>query len=165
MGTGIALGSNMGDRLARLKAARKFLTSLALPGSAVRISRLYETVPQDCPPGTSPFLNAVMEISTSLDPHGLLRRLLDFEADLGRARRRPRNAPRTIDLDILYAGALRCDTPELTLPHPRMFDRRFVLQPLADIRPELVPPGWPCSVAERLGQLPADGVALLPERL
>lgn len=154
MRAGIALGSNLGDRAARMGAARDFVFSLHEGPGAAAGSALYETDPVDCPPGTAPFLNAVVEIESNLDPEAILRRLRDYEQKSGRGATGPRNSPREIDLDILYAGDLRRASPALILPHPRMMSRRFVLQPLADIRPDLVLPGGDDSVAVLLSRLP-----------
>ncbi len=154
MRTGVALGSNLGDRLVHLRAGREFLESLhADPGRAT-VSPVYETEPVGCEPGTPPFLNAVMEIETHLDPAALLDSLRALERQAGRADTRAPNQPRPLDLDILYAGDLHIDTGPVILPHPRAAARRFVLQPLADIRPDLVLPGRAASVAELLAQLP-----------
>ena len=156
MTVGIALGSNLGDRAAHLAAAKRFLSSLhASPGAAL-CSALYETEPVDCAPGSAAFLNAVMEIETPLEPLDLLARLRQFEQQQGRAVDRGRNAPRQLDLDLLYAGDHHMDTPALILPHPRMSTRRFVLQPLAEIRPDLVLPGQDLTVAQLLAALPAS---------
>jgi 2-amino-4-hydroxy-6-hydroxymethyldihydropteridine diphosphokinase len=156
MKTGIALGSNIGDRAAHLAAAKHFLSSLHTGPGAPPCSALFETEPVDCTPGTTSFLNAVMEIETPFEPSDLLARLRDFETQQGRAVDRGRNAPRQLDLDLLYAGDNHMDTPELVLPHPRMTARRFVLQPLAEIRPDLVLPGQDLTVAQLLAALPAS---------
>lgn len=163
---GIALGSNEGDRLQNLQAARQRIMELptvcrelAAPLNAP----VFETEPVDCTPGTRPFLNTVVEVpcSNSFSPMEFLAELREIEHALGRPTRHPRHAPRTVDLDILYAGSFRCYQPELTLPHPRMLQRRFVLAPLAAIRPELVVPGQTCSVAEALRALPPQPVVTL----
>jgi 2-amino-4-hydroxy-6-hydroxymethyldihydropteridine diphosphokinase len=152
----IALGSNLGDRLQNLRAAAARITTLAAPGSEILRSRVYETEPVGCEPGAAPFLNAVMEIDFPGSPDDLLAQIRAIERDMGRAERRPKNAPRTIDLDILCAGGLVLDSPHLTLPHPRMTTRRFVLAPLADIRPELILPGQEKTVAQLLDALPPE---------
>ena len=156
MKAGIALGSNLGDRAAHLAAAKRFLSSLHVGPGALLCSALYETEPVDCTPGTAAFLNAVMEIETPLEPLDLLARLRDFETQQGRAVDRGRNTPRQLDLDLLYVGDIRMETPALVLPHPRMTTRRFVLQPLAEIRPNLVLPGQDLTVAQLLAALPAS---------
>lgn len=155
MKAGIALGSNLGQRTDRLGAARDFLFSLHTGKDPARSSALYETEPVDCAPGTAPFLNAVVEIETRLEPQALAQRLREFEQKSGRSASRNRNSPREIDLDLLYAGASRLATPDLTLPHPRMTSRRFVLQPLADIQPDFVLPGQTDTVAALLAKLPS----------
>jgi len=135
MRIGIALGSNLGDREANLRAAVAAVREVA--ESPVLLSRVYETEPVDCPPDAATFLNAAMEIGYSGDIHILLQYLQSIESQRGRPRLRDKNSPRTIDLDILYAGDLVLNDPELILPHPRIAERFFVLLPLNDIVPEL----------------------------
>lgn len=154
MRTGIALGSNLGDRLSLLRAGRDFLRTLHHVPAPLLASAVYETAPVGCPPGSLPFLNAVIEIVTDLAPSDLLLLLSGFEGSLGRPGRRPRNSPRPLDLDILYCGDASIASADLTLPHPRINQRRFVLQPLADIRPDLVLPGQSSTVAQLLAALP-----------
>lgn len=107
----------------------------------------------DCPPGSAPFLNAVMEIVTSLPADDLAARTGAFERELGREAQSLRNAPRPIDIDILYVGGRTIRSESLVVPHPRLTQRRFVLQPLAEVRPDLVLPGEICSVADLLALL------------
>jgi 2-amino-4-hydroxy-6-hydroxymethyldihydropteridine diphosphokinase len=95
-----------------------------------------------------------MEIETDLEPGALLHALQQIERSIGRPAKHERNAPRTLDLDLLYAGNLTLQSAELILPHPRIATRRFVLQPLADLRPELILPGTGRSVAALLSALP-----------
>lgn len=152
--TGLALGSNLGDSRAHLRAARDFLLTLHEDETSPSVSGLYATEPVDCPPGSPAFLNAVVEIATARPPRALLAALAAFEGLLGRPAQRERNAPRAVDLDLLYAGDIVLTTPELVLPHPRIKERRFVLQPLADIRPELVLPGQTKPVTQLLAELP-----------
>ena len=152
---GLALGSNLGDRWSYLRAARHFLAGLHEGADHAAVSSVYETEPVDCPPGSAPFLNAVMEIVTSLDPDELLARSERFERRLGRPAARERNDPRPIDIDILYAGDRAIRRAGCEVPHPRLTRRRFVLQPLAEIRPDLVLPGQTRTVAELLASLPA----------
>lgn len=150
---GIALGSNAGDREANLRAAMARLRELDPQVSA---SRVYETAPVDCPDGSGAFLNAVAVLHWSGSPHALLDTLRGIESALGRPALRDRNAPRTIDLDILFAGSTVCQDERLELPHPRLHLRRFVLAPLCDLRPQLVLPGFTSTAAELLAALPAE---------
>ena len=156
MKAGIALGSNLGDRHAQIAAGREFVFSLHEGAEAPLCSALYETEPVDCQPDTAAFLNAAIEIETSLAPLDLWQKLREHECESGRAEQRATNSPREIDLDLLYVDKLRLDSPALVLPHPRMTTRRFVLQPLADIRPDLVLPGQSLTVAQLLAALPAS---------
>lgn len=153
MRTGIALGSNLGDRLANLRAGRDAVLLLPHVSAPVMVSRVYETEPVGTGPDAGPFLNAVIEVDCTADPLVLLAALRSIESDLGRPTRYPRNAPRTLDLDILYAGDLVMNDDALILPHPRLHQRRFVLAPLNDIRPELRLPGQSSTVAELLAAL------------
>jgi 2-amino-4-hydroxy-6-hydroxymethyldihydropteridine diphosphokinase len=153
MRTGVALGSNLGDRLASLRAARKAIVALAGVAPPILTSRVYETEPVDCQPGAGKFLNAVIEFDYQGDPVELLANLIKIEESLGRERHHARNLSRKIDIDLLYCGPREIDNETLRLPHPRLQQRRFVLQPLADIRPELALPGQPETVGELLAQL------------
>ena len=152
MRTGVALGSNLGDRLATLRAARKAIVGLAGVEPPILSSAIYETEPVDCEPGAEKFLNAVLEFDCESDPVNLLKKLTEIERALGRPRHRARNVSRQIDLDLLYVGKMKIDTMEVQLPHPRMHSRRFVLQPLADIRPDLVLPRQTKTVRELLAR-------------
>ena len=152
MRIGIALGSNLGDRLTNLRAARKAIVDLAADKSSVFASRVYETEPIDCEPGAGKFLNAVLEIEYDGDPTELLQKMIGIEESLGRERDHARNMSRKIDIDLLYADDLNVANEKLQLPHPRMAQRKFVLQPLADIRPDLVLPNQPKPVSELLAQ-------------
>jgi 2-amino-4-hydroxy-6-hydroxymethyldihydropteridine diphosphokinase len=129
----VGLGANLGDREATIRAALE-----ALPG-LVGVSKLRETDPVgvvDQPP----FLNAAAALETELTPRDLLDTLLAVECELGRERRE-RWGPRTIDLDLLLYGDETIDEPGLTVPHPRLHERRFALEPLLDLDPELAIPG------------------------
>jgi 2-amino-4-hydroxy-6-hydroxymethyldihydropteridine diphosphokinase len=129
----LGLGSNLGDRERHLDAA---ITHLNEEGIRVRRrSSIYETAPQELT--TQPwFLNMVVEAETSLFPRQLLARILRIEANLGR-RRHISKGPRVIDIDILLHGSTVLDTEELTIPHPSMLSRRFVLEPLVELVPDL----------------------------
>ncbi|MGH8092646.1 MAG: 2-amino-4-hydroxy-6-hydroxymethyldihydropteridine diphosphokinase [Chthoniobacterales bacterium] len=148
MRAGIALGANLGDRVASLTNARTRI--FALPGVSAPLlsSALYETEPVECEPGAERFLNAVVEIGYAGRSQQLLEELKKIEAALGRPSERARNHSRTIDLDLLYHGARLLDDPQLQLPHPRMHLRGFVIHPLAEIRPNLVLPGQTRTVGE-----------------
>lgn len=156
MKAGIALGSNLEPRLLNLQAARRRIFELHRSTAPIPCSKVYETSPIDCPEGSAPFLNAVLEITTNLAPEEILHRLQAIENDLGRPSEHARNAPRTIDLDLLYCDNLTLSTPELTLPHPRIHERLFVLKPLSDIRPGLVLPDFSKTVEELLHASPSD---------
>lgn len=153
MRTAVALGSNLGNRLANLRAARKAIVDLPRVRPPILSSATYETDPVGCEPGAGKFLNAVLEFGCEGDPLELLKNLRQIEKTLGRAPDHPRNVSRKIDIDILYFGEISMDSDELQLPHPRMHLRKFVLQPLADIRPELILPGQSKSVRELLAHL------------
>jgi 2-amino-4-hydroxy-6-hydroxymethyldihydropteridine diphosphokinase len=147
---GIALGSNLGDRAAHLDAAVKALRYISTPGAPVLLAPVYETEPCCCPPGSPPFLNTVVEIEHPGDAPAFLDKLLAIETSLGRVRAANRNAPRVIDMDMLYMDGEILTTDRLALPHPGIAGRLFVLQPLADIRPEMVLPGQTMTVRELL---------------
>lgn len=129
----IALGSNLGDRAGYLLLALSRLSRLPQTRLS-RLSRVYETDPVG-PPGQGPYLNLVAEVETALEAEPLLEALLATERSLGRERRE-RWGPRTIDLDLLLYGDVATDTASLSLPHPRLHQRAFVLAPLCDLIPE-----------------------------
>ena len=161
---GIALGSNLGDRMHNLRAALEALRQIASPGEPVLTAPVYQTEPRFCPPGSPDFLNTVVEIGFDGGPLEMLAQTRAIETQLGRTRGAERNTPRTIDIDLLYLGDEILDEGELTLPHPRIGERRFVLQPLADIRPDLVLPGETQTVAGMLAGLTTDESPLIPVR-
>ncbi|MBV8841662.1 MAG: 2-amino-4-hydroxy-6-hydroxymethyldihydropteridine diphosphokinase [Bryobacterales bacterium] len=142
----LSLGSNSGDRDVLLARALERLASEDM--RVVRASAVYETEPRDVPDQPW-FLNQVIEIETSLFPRQLLSRLQKIELSLGRVRNQWKG-PRTIDIDILLYGDAIVSIPELEIPHPRLTDRRFVLEPLAELAPELRHPRTRQSVREML---------------
>ena len=154
MRAGIAFGSNMGDRLLMLRQARACLVASPLLAPPFLVSSVYLTSPVDCPPGSEPFLNAVLEAELTGEPLALLSDLLGLERALGRPEKSKRNAPRCIDLDLLYIGDCEMRSEALVLPHPGIGRRGFVLTPLAEIRPGLLLPGQKETVAQLLKRLP-----------
>jgi 2-amino-4-hydroxy-6-hydroxymethyldihydropteridine diphosphokinase len=141
----VAIGANLGD--ARVAVGQAMDDLAALPGTRVSArSSLYRSAPVDAQ--GPDFINAVAELETELDPTALLGELQRLESGAGR--QRPyRNAPRTLDLDLLRHGDVVMDTAALTLPHPRMAERAFVLVPLAEIAPEQVTPAQLAQVADQ----------------
>ena len=158
----IALGSNSGDRLAHLRTAADGLRWL---DARAEFSPVYETAPVDCPEGSGAFLNAAAVLDWPGTPASLHAELRALERAAGRPDERARNAPRPLDLDLLAAGDVVSEDPVLTLPHPRISERRFVLQPLAALRPALVLPGCPASIAELLARLPEEPIREIEARL
>lgn len=152
----IALGSNLGDRLDSLQAATDALAATQLI-TVRRSSRIYETEPVGGPEGQDAYLNAVLEIDTTLVPRGLLERCLAIEDDLGRIRAE-RWGPRTIDLDILTYGDEILDEPDLQIPHPRMHQRMFVLAPLLELEADPPLPGGRKAATMRLSVADPFGV-------
>jgi dihydroneopterin aldolase / 2-amino-4-hydroxy-6-hydroxymethyldihydropteridine diphosphokinase len=140
----IALGSNLGDRRAHLRRAIH-----GLPDT-VAISSVYETDPVGTTGDSGRYLNMVVALDTDLDPFALLALCRRLENDAGRVRTY-RNAPRELDVDVLLYAGVRIESDELTIPHPRMWERRFVMAPLADVGPEVVSSDWN-------DRLPVDGV-------
>lgn len=132
----VGLGSNLGDRRALLRAA---VDQLRAGGDVVAISPLYETEPVGGPPGQQDYLNLVVELVTADAPRTLLERCRALEA-AARRERAERWGPRTLDADVLWVEGDLVDEPDLTVPHPRLWERRFVLAPLADLAPDLVTP-------------------------
>ncbi len=145
----LGLGSNVGERLEHLRAARAAID--AEPGiEVVAASSVYETEAQDDAAGQADFLNAALAIETELEPLELLDRCKAIEASLGREAGGPRHAPRTIDVDVLLLGEREHADERLTLPHPAIPERRFVLEPLVELDPRLcLPDGTPSRRAAR----------------
>ncbi len=152
---GIALGSNLGDREANLQRGLAMLIERTQP-IAVLAGGVYETEPVDCEPGTQAFLNSVIELEAACTPQEMHGHLQAIEQAMGRPAVREKNSPRTLDLDLLYAGDYVSDDPVLIVPHPRLHLRRFVLRPLADICPYLVLPGHTLTISEHLAALLDD---------
>jgi 2-amino-4-hydroxy-6-hydroxymethyldihydropteridine diphosphokinase len=151
----IALGSNLGDRAHALGSAVEHLSMV--PGvRLITRSRWIETTAEGGPPGQGPYLNGVVLIDTALPAQALLGALLAIERAHGRVRDVP-NAPRTLDLDLLTYGDERIDEPGLHVPHPRLTRRLFVLEPLAEVAPELVIAGTGSSVSVHLERLRQAG--------
>ncbi len=152
----VAIGSNLGD------SARIVLEAIArlqeLSDVPLLQSALWQTSPVDCPSGSPPFVNAVVGLAPRAGetPESLLAKLQALEREFGRRPKLVLNEPRPLDLDLIAFGSERRNTPELALPHPRAHLRRFVLQPLIEIAPDLVLPGQTRSVAELLAALETD---------
>ncbi|MFO1109203.1 MAG: 2-amino-4-hydroxy-6-hydroxymethyldihydropteridine diphosphokinase [Bradyrhizobium sp.] len=156
----IALGGNVGDVRGTFKKAIANICGMT-QGALLARSSDYATPPwgdEEQPP----FVNACIEIETRLDPHSLMSTLQKIEGKFGRDRAHERHwGPRTLDLDLLAYDDLRLDKPELTLPHPRLFERAFVLVPLAEIAPDRIIAGR--RVREALAGLSTDGIERLPD--
>ena len=161
MRTAVGLGSNLGGRLGNLHAAREAILELSNVSAPIFYSSLYETEPVDCEAGAGKFLNAVVEFEYQSDPATLLEQLIRIEEALGRKRDHPKNVSRIIDIDLLYCGDQQIDNERLQLPHPQVHSRKFVLQPLADIRPDLVLPGQTKTIRKLLEKLGESGEVVL----
>jgi 2-amino-4-hydroxy-6-hydroxymethyldihydropteridine diphosphokinase len=144
----VALGSNLGDPKASIRAAMNHLQGLS--DQPILRSSLWETEPVDCPPGSPKFINAVVGVvpRSGETPESLLCKLQKMEREFGRKPKQVLNEARPLDLDLIAFGQEVRTSPELTLPHPRVAQRRFVLGPLAEIAPDLVLPGQSKCVAE-----------------
>lgn len=145
----LSLGSNIGDREAQLREALLRLESAGV--RTVRRSSIHDTEPQDL--RNQPwFLNVAVEVETDLSPLDLLARIHEIEAEMGRVRTVPKG-PRTIDIDILFYADVVIDSSELEIPHPRLAQRRFVLEPMAEIAPDLRHPVTGKTVRKMLAEL------------
>jgi 2-amino-4-hydroxy-6-hydroxymethyldihydropteridine diphosphokinase len=150
----LSLGSNLGDRAANLKTAIDRLGTL---GKVLAVSSVYETEPVEF--AAQPwFLNCVVELDTGEMPKQLLAAILDIEKEMGR-RRVKKKGPRTVDIDLLLFGNSVIKMPGLTIPHPAMHERRFVLEPLAEIAPEARHPVFKRTVRELRDALPPGQTA------
>ena len=166
MEIGFSLGSNMYNRKRLLMQAKNLLLS-APRTRFVTQSPIYETTPVDVKPeyGDMPFLNSVLVLESDLPIESWLSYIGKIEENLGRERTADRNAPRPIDIDMVYAGDRVVDSGGLEVPHPRWAERRFVVQPLCDVRPDRILPDTHQTVAAVLRSLPPDeGMRLFAER-
>jgi len=151
----LALGSNLGDSAKALRTALRQLEDFS--DDVILKSSLWQTTPVDCPPDSPQFLNAVVGFvpQENETPETLLAKLQELEKNFGRQTKKVLNEPRPLDLDLIAFGSEVRNSPQLTLPHPRAHLRRFVLQPLSEIAPELILPGQTRTVLELLAALPA----------
>jgi len=154
----VALGSNLGDPRRIVSEAMAQLQSFS--DRPILKSSLWRTVPVNCPPNSPMFVNAVAGLLPRKDetPESLLEKLRILEKEFGRQPRKVLNEPRPLDLDLIAFGAEPRNTPELVLPHPRARLRRFVLQPLSEIAPDLILPEQSKTVAQLLAELSSDEV-------
>ena len=136
---GLSLGSNLEDRLGNIRSACDMIADID-GACIIEQASIYETAPVDVPEAYKhlAFLNTVVIVETDLAPAALHEKLQEIEGALGRVRGKEQNAPRSIDIDMIYAEGVISDTATLILPHPRWSERRFVVEPLAEIRPDLV---------------------------
>lgn len=152
----VALGSNLGAAVENVRRAMDRLQ--ALSAKPLLKSSLWQTTPLDCPPGSLPFINAVVGLvpRAGETPESLLAKLQQMERDFGRRPKMVLNEPRPLDLDLLVFGGEIRSSEGFTLPHPRAHKRQFVLQPLAELSPEFVFPGQSKTVSQLLAGLPPD---------
>jgi len=151
----VALGSNLGDSRRILLAAMDRLQTFS--DQPILKSSLWQSLPVDCPPGSPEFVNAVVGLvpRKGETPESLLKKLQEVENEFGRSRGHIINEPRSLDLDLIAFGAETRISANLILPHPRAQVRRFVLQPLSEIAPDLILPGQGKTVAQMVADLPA----------
>ena len=153
----IGVGSNVGDRASYLGSAVGAMRDL---GEIIALSHVYETEPCDVPSPQRRYLNMVVGLDTDIAPSCLLDRLLAIERSHGRVRT-VRNAPRTLDLDILFYGSQTIESDRLTVPHPRAHERAFVLVPLSEVAPSLLHPTLNRTVSQLCADVPSSGVVRL----
>ena len=161
----VALGSNMESRFGSpqqniILASQRIAAFSSKPSV---LSSLWQTDPLDCPPGSAPFVNAVVAFlpAVTLSPQNLLSALQAMELEFGRQHGPVQNAPRPLDLDIIAFGSVVMQSPELSLPHPRAHERQFVLLPLAEIAEDFILPGQNTSATTLLQSLPKQGECIL----
>jgi 2-amino-4-hydroxy-6-hydroxymethyldihydropteridine diphosphokinase len=154
----VALGSNLGD--SRQVILDAMLRLAKMSNQPILKSSLWQTSPVDCPPGSAPFVNAIVGLMPFADesPESLLKKLHALEKKSGRQAKKVLNEPRVLDLDLIAFGGESRNTPDLVLPHPRAHLRRFVLQPLGEITPDLILPGQSQTVSQLLAGLPDGGI-------
>jgi 2-amino-4-hydroxy-6-hydroxymethyldihydropteridine diphosphokinase len=152
----VAVGSNLGD--ARKNVLQVIERLQEFSDFPLNKSPLWKTTPVECPPGSANFVNAVVALvpRAGETPESLLKKLQALEKEFGRVSKKVLNEPRPLDLDLIAFGEERRKTPELILPHPRAHQRRFVLQPLAEIAPDVILPGQEKTVAQLLDKLPPN---------
>jgi len=151
----LSLGSNLGDRRANLRNAIGKLLNL---GNLLAVSSFYETEPVEFTEQAW-FLNCAVALQTELEAEDFLKEIMAIEREMGRQRTQPKG-PRTIDIDILLFGKAVLRTPRLTIPHPAMQQRRFVLEPLTEIAPDIRHPVSKKNMRELLNSLPLDGAVV-----
>jgi 2-amino-4-hydroxy-6-hydroxymethyldihydropteridine diphosphokinase len=154
----VALGSNLGDSRRIILEVMARLQNFS--DQPILKSSLWQTSPVNCPPDSPLFVNAVAGLAprTGETPESLLKKLRELEKEFGRPPKKVPNEPRPLDLDLIAFGLETRDTPELVLPHPRAHLRRFVLQPLSEIAPDLVLPGQDRTIAKLLAVLSSDEI-------
>lgn len=154
----IALGSNLGDSRRIVLEAMARLQHFS--GRPILKSSLWQTSPVNCPPDSPPFVNAVVGLTARAGetPESLLEKLRKLEKEFGRQPGRILNEPRPLDLDLIAFGAETRNSPDLVLPHPRAHLRRFVLQPLSEVAPDLILPGQSKTVLQLLAELSSDEI-------
>lgn len=153
--TFLALGSNLGDRMAHLATA---VSSLPAPA---RCSRVYETVPVDAPEGSPRFLNAMVEIDYEPDERALIQLVRRLESQANRVRGEP-NGPRTLDVDVIHVDGMTATNPDMLVPHPRCRERAFVIAPLSDLDPDLARDLNPAIAETVLSARRVTGVEVYP---